>query len=135
MLFELCANRGWPQCGFRAHGKSALIVLLLPRGVNRFTPSARDKSSLASPSRRGVGGKLDWRRSERERDGETYGVRSVGSSGYMNGSASSTVIFLIALGRYHSTCLSPRCRFVCIIFCCSMYERTLKHSTPYAWWR
>lgn len=51
MLFEFCANRGWPQCGLRADGKSALIVLLLPRGVNRLTPSAREKLSLASPSR------------------------------------------------------------------------------------
>lgn len=68
MLFELCANRGWPQCGFRTHGKSALIVLLLPRGVNRLTPSAREKSSLVSPSRgwgNSIGGEVRGRETEK----------------------------------------------------------------------
>lgn len=52
MLSELGAYRGWPHSCIGARGIPALFFLLLPRGMNRLTPSTR-RVSLALPSQGG----------------------------------------------------------------------------------
>lgn len=52
MLSELGAYRGWPHSCIGAGGIPTPFFLLLPRGMNRLTPSIR-RVSLALPSQGG----------------------------------------------------------------------------------